>query len=68
MRLKYYWISFFLIILFLDLGLHSCHDEQEIVVSNPFLKTNISMNSELDDPLESMQATRFIFLRYLLKH
>ncbi|EFX88834.1 hypothetical protein DAPPUDRAFT_221054 [Daphnia pulex] len=38
-----------------NLGLHSCHDEQEIVVSNPFLKTNISMNSELDDPLESMQ-------------
>ena len=52
------------IILYLDLiGLPSSQDEQEVVVSNPFLRKNISVNSEFDDPLEIMQAInkRFIF-------
>jgi hypothetical protein len=43
--------------------LPSSQDEQEVVVSNPFLRKNISVNSEFDDPLETMQAINkgFIF-------
>ena len=59
MIFKYFWI--FIISLILDLGLHSSQDEQEIIVSNPFLKTNISMNSEFEDPLEMMQAIDLYF-------
>ena len=38
------------------LGSLNIQDQQEIVVSNPFLKKNQSINSEFDEALEAMQV------------
>jgi hypothetical protein len=59
--LKLNVVNYFQCCIFVDLGLPSCRDEQEIVVSNPFLKTNLSMNSEFDDPIETMQVIDSFF-------